>query len=242
MKVVAVDQGTTGTKSYVYDDAGRFTSGAGLRACANLSAAGLGRARSGGTAAPRDGGHRRGRQGRCHRHRQPGRNGHRLGCGHRPAHPQRHRLAGRPHQGRDRAAEGRGRGGADAERSPACRSIPISPPPSCAGSSTMFRRRRQLLREKRLRLGTSEAFFLARLTGALRHRRHHRLAHQPDVARQLPVGSASSAISSACRSNACRRSGPRPGLSASTGACPSPRASSTSRPRSSAMAAPMSAT
>jgi glycerol kinase len=26
MKVVAVDQGTTGTKSYVYDDAGQFTS------------------------------------------------------------------------------------------------------------------------------------------------------------------------------------------------------------------------
>ena len=26
MKVVAVDQGTTGTKSYVYDDAGTFAS------------------------------------------------------------------------------------------------------------------------------------------------------------------------------------------------------------------------
>ena len=97
MKVLAIDQGTTATKSFTLDESGRFESVAAfehkqiypnagwvehdaeellrnVRAC--LEAAG---------------------QGRCHRHGQPGRNGRRLGCGHRQAHLQRHRLAGRPH-------------------------------------------------------------------------------------------------------------------------------------------------
>ena len=79
-----------------------------LRAPADLPAARLGGARRRGIAEPRLRCHFCRRRRRLHRDRQPGRDGGGLGCRERQARLQRHRLAGRPHQGHDGAAEGRG--------------------------------------------------------------------------------------------------------------------------------------
>ena len=99
----------------------------------------------------------------------------------------------------------------------ACRSTPISPPASCAGSSTSCPRPSGCWQRGRLRLGTSDSFFLDRLAGSLRHRRHHGLAHQPDESRAPASGTPSSAVSSACPSRSCRRSAPPPAISAAFG-------------------------
>ena len=79
-----------------------------FRAPADLPAARLGGARRRGIAEPRLRCHFCRRRCRLHRDRQPGRDGGGLGCRERQARLQRHRLAGRPHQGHDGAAEGRG--------------------------------------------------------------------------------------------------------------------------------------
>ena len=67
-----------------------------------------------------------------------------------------------------------------------------------------------------LRLGTSDSFFLDRLAGDLCHRRHHRLADQPDKSPPPASGIPSSAASSAFPWRSCRRSVPTAGVSAAS--------------------------
>ena len=73
--------------------------------------------------------------------------------------------------------------------------------------------------------------------GNLCDRRHHRLAHQPDESRTPAMGSRALPPLRRSHRDACRRSAPQPAISAASKACPCAPAWSTSRPPSSAMAA-----
>ena len=105
----ALDQGTTSTRCMVFDHARQRRGGAAAGARADLSRARLGRARPAGDlgSAPRRSS--RGalgeagasaRRHRRRRHHQPARDDGGVGPQHRPAGPQRDRLAGHPHRRR----------------------------------------------------------------------------------------------------------------------------------------------
>ena len=109
------------------------------------------------------------------------------------------RLAGQPHRRGHRAAACRRCRGPDASSGPACRSTPTSRPPSSPGCWARSGRRPSL------RLGTTDAWFLDRLTG--------RFVTDVTTASRTSLmnlatcaGTRSCAGCSACRSSACPRS------------------------------------
>ena len=143
--LLAIDQGTTSTRAFLFDAALRAGRIRAARISADLSRARLGRARSAGhldhlgrDRARRDGERRRrGERRRGDRHHQPARDHDRLGPRDRQADPQRDRLAGPPH----RTMPAR-RSRAPATRSwsasaPGCCSIRISRRRKSPGCSTM---------------------------------------------------------------------------------------------------------
>ena len=117
--VAAIDQGTTGTRCILFDRAGQAVASAYREHDADLSAAGLGRARSRRDPRARRRGRVRGAargagraraRGRDH---EPARDGRGLGRARRPPRRERDRLAGHAHRAgvprRDREGMGRGR-------------------------------------------------------------------------------------------------------------------------------------
>ena len=134
--VGALDQGTTSTRFMIFDHAGGVVGDRSDGARADLSEAGLGRARPDGDLValqgrhPRrsgQGGHHR-RRSRRRRHHEPARDDGRLGQGDGQAGLQRDRLAGhadrRDHQ---RVREGRRPGSASRQGRPSARDLLLGP-------------------------------------------------------------------------------------------------------------------
>ncbi len=117
---------------------------------------------------------------RRHRHHQPARDDVGVEPPHRPAGPQRHRLAGPAHRAAVRAAARRRACRADdPAHDRAASSTPTSPAPSCAGCSTTCTARTSAAPSGELAFGTVDSWLLWKLTGGARarHRREQRLAH-----------------------------------------------------------------
>ena len=175
--ILALDQGTTSSRSILFD-ARRHAGGDGAaRVHAALSALRLGRARRRGDlgdagrddrrsarAGARDAGGRGG-----DRHHQPARDDGAVGPQHRPADRAGDRLAGPPH-GRpvpataSRGPRARGRPGARD-----CCSIPISRAPSSRGCSITCRARGSARRRGELAFGTIDSWLVWKLSNGARH-------------------------------------------------------------------------
>ena len=176
--ILAIDQGTTSTRSIVFDDAAQNGRRRAARVPAALSGGRLGGARRGGYLAryARDGARsaraiRRGRaRHRRHRHHQPARD--RGGLGARARGMPIHRaIVWQDRRTADVCAqlEARRCRGAGARARPGCCSTRIFPAPRSPGCSTTCRARAARAERGELAFGTIDCFLLWRLTGGRVH-------------------------------------------------------------------------
>ena len=191
--LLALDQGTSSSRAIVFHRSGRIVAQGAARIPPDLSAAGLGGARRRGDLADavrrRAGGARRvgpdGRRHRRHRHHQPARDHAAVGPPHRPAHPQRHRLAGPAHRAAVRATAraGPGRRGARGHR-PGDRPLFLRHQDPLAAGPRDRRAHRRGAGRAGLRHRGQLAAVEADAGPRARHRREQRLAH--DAVRHPP--------------------------------------------------------
>ena len=186
--ILAIDQGTTSTRSIVFDDSAddpRLRAGRSFRSTIRRPA--------GSSTSRRISGGRRSRP-RAARSRRPARGRRtspRIGITNqrettlvwdrRTGKPIHRAIVWQDRRTADICARlrERGRGAARSPRRPGCCSTRISPAPRSPGCSTTSPGARALAEAGHLAFGTVDTYLLWRLTGGPRprHRRHQRLAH-----------------------------------------------------------------
>ena len=175
--VLALDQGTTGSRALVVDPDGAIRGTRLRRAAAALPASRAGSSttpRRSGRPPPRPSARRSPRRAsrrrdRGHRHHQPARDHRAVGARLGPPRAPRHRLAVPADRALLRAAQGRGAPRPSSGARPVSCSTRTSPAPRSAGSSTRCRGRAQRAERGELAFGTVDSWLLWRLTGGAVH-------------------------------------------------------------------------